>query len=492
MRGPGRHTMRVNLDMNEYYAPRIINPVKIKQVLIFSANEEIQKAKKTLKSNMPWVKVQIFKEPSSVIGFKSEEAAVLICDDTALNLLDTDKLKRNNPDLVVALLSSLESIQCAPTVISAQKYPFTRKSDLMFAVNRKDCTPPKIVAAVVRSAADLLNIHKYSRARRYIILVVDDEPRWTTQFLPILYDTIGQRAAVKVTRTYEETLQFLFGVEEEGKIDGTNYRSQGYGDDVVCLITDIYFPRGKESRIDSGTDLIRMVNKYYPRFPKIVASKASQADGLKSTAFLMPKGDPGSLQTLREFIQDFTGMGDFLVCSKSGRELYRLKSLQEMLSVFKKAEKPTKLGEQLRSILEESGKRDNFSTWLYMHGFRELADRILPMRAKGRRLVSLLKKLFEEELERVESAPLVLHGKEIFDLPQLLAALKTVPPSKLQDYSDNDVFSTWLDRKGYPELAEEIRPVHGSGQRLERILVEKVEKWLNLYRQVEFRNRNQA
>ena len=469
---------------NDYYAPRVINPVKMKHVLIFSANEEVQKAKKTIKSNMPWVEVEILKDPGSVFKFEFEGAAVLICDDTALNLLDVARLKRSNPDLVVTLLSSLESIQCAPTVVSAQKYPFTQKADLVFAVNRKDCTPPKIITSVVRSAEDHLNINKYSQARRYIILVVDDEPRWTSQFLPILYDIIGQRAAVKLTRTYEETLQFLFGVSEEEKIDKAHYRSQGYGDDVVCLITDIYFPRGTDSRSDSGTELVRVVDKYYPRFPKIIASKASQADDFKSTAFLMPKGDPGSLQTLQEYIQDYTGMGDFLICNKSGRELYRLKTLQEMLSVFKKAEKSTKRGEELRIVLEKSGDRDSFSTWLYMHGFKQLADRILPMRAKGRRLVSLLKNLFDEEIERMQAIPLVLHGKEIFDLPQLLDAIRAIPPAKLQDYSDKDVFSTWLDRRGYSELAEEIRPVHGSGQRLERILVEKIEKWLERYRLV--------
>jgi hypothetical protein len=474
--------MKEFAEKNAYYVPRVINPVKIKRILIFSANEEVQKAKKTLRSNLPWAEVQTFSDPGSVAECRMQEAAVLICDDTALNLLDTKSLRKHNPDLVVALLSSLESIQCAPTVVSVDRYPFTRRADLIFAVNRKECAPSRIVTAVVRSAEDHLNICKYSQARRYIILVVDDEPRWTTQFLPVLYDIIGQRAAVKVTRTYEETLRFLFGVEEEAEIDDHHYRSQGCGDDVVCLISDIFFPRGRESRSDSGTELVRVVDRYYPRFPKIIASKASQADDLKSTAFLMPKGDPGSLQTLQEFIQDFTGMGDFLVCSESGRELYRAKNLRDLLEIFKKAEKSTKRGEQLRHILEESGERDNFSTWLYMHGFKELANKILPMRAHGRRLVSLLKGLFEEEVARVDATPLVVHGKEIYSLPQLLDVIRTVPPAKLQDYSDNDVFSAWLDRKGYSELAEEIRPFHGSGQRLERTLAEKVEKWIKIYR----------
>jgi hypothetical protein len=40
-----------------------------------------------------------------------------------------------------------------------------------------------------------------------------------------------------------------------------------------------------------------------------------------------------------------------------------------------------------------------------------------------------------------------------------------------------------LDRKGYPELAEEIRPIHGSGEKLKEALKQSVSKWIALYEQ---------
>ncbi|MBN1221795.1 MAG: hypothetical protein JXB23_01010 [Candidatus Aminicenantes bacterium] len=473
--------MKDALNRNDSATPRVINPVKISQVFIFSALEELQKARQTLKKNMPWVKVKIFTDPMSVGRFQSEKPSVLLCDDTALNLLDTKAIKKNNPDLIVVLLSSIEMIHCSPTAVSVRKYPYTSKADLIFAVNKKDCAPNKIIASVVRSAEDHLNIEKYSKARRFIFLIVDDEPRWISQFLPVLYGIIGQRAAVKVTQTFEDTVNFLFGVEKEGRIGKTNYRKFGHGDDVVCLITDIFFPKGEDMRSESGTELIRLIDKYYPRFPKIIASKASEADDLKSTAFIMPKGDPGSLQTLRDFIEDYTGMGDFLVCKESGEELFRAKNIRELRDVLKMAEKDTDEGKELREILEGQGERDNFSTWLYMHGFKDLAKRILPIRIKGKRMVSYLREHFEEEIKRVESLPLVIEEKEIFSLRDLLKTLRTIPASKIQEYSDRDVFSNWLDRKGYPELAAEIRPIHGIGQRLENQLTETIEKWIPVY-----------
>ena len=466
---------------NKYFAPRVINPRKILHALIFSASEELQKASKTLKREMPWVDTQTIFSPVSVQRFHSNQAAVLICDDTAMNLIDSAALKQKNPDIMVALLTSMNSISCSPPAVSAEKYPYTAKADLIFSVNQKENAPQKIITSVVRNAEDHLNIDRYSQARRYIFLVVDDEPRWTSEFLPVLYDIIGQRAAVKVTRTYEESLEFLFGVSQEYKIDRSNYRSSGHGDDVVCLITDIFYPRDDSTRSDAGSDLIHLIDRYYPRFPKIIASKARQADDLKSTAFLLPKGDPGSLVTLRHFIHDFTGMGDFLIFDKSGRELYRLKNIREMLAVLKKAEKDTKTGKDLREILEQYGERDNFSTWLYMHGYKDLADKLLPMRVKGRRLVNLLRSQFEAEIAGVDATPLEIDGAEIFTLPELLEALRHTSPAKLQEYSASDMFSTWLDRKGYTELAEELRPIHGSGARLEKRLLEKIEIWLENY-----------
>jgi hypothetical protein len=72
-------------------------------------------------------------------------------------------------------------------------------------------------------------------------------------------------------------------------------------------------------------------------------------------------------------------------------------------------------------------------------------------------------------------------GKKVFNLPDLLAALRSLAPEKIQPYSDNDIISSWLDRRGYPELAEELRPIHGSGTGLCQTLVEIVDKWIKVY-----------
>ncbi|GAF99683.1 unnamed protein product, partial [marine sediment metagenome] len=168
---------------------------------------------------MPWIKIRLMNDPLSASNYESKRATVFIFDDTALTLVDTDKIRRDNQDAVIILFSSLDFIQSSPPETAQQKYTYTSKADLVFAVSKGEFSPDNIISAAVRAAEDLINIKKYSKAKRYIFLIVDDEPRWFSQFLPVLYNIIGQRADVKITRTYEETLQFLFGVDKESKIN---------------------------------------------------------------------------------------------------------------------------------------------------------------------------------------------------------------------------------------------------------------------------------
>ena len=470
---------------NFSFSPRIINPKKIANVILFSADEKVRKSGKVLKKEMPWINCTVLSDPISVSNFFSERATVFVLDDTSMTFVDSKKIQENNKDAVVILLSSNDQIHRSSPSVALEKFPYTGDADLIFAFNQTKYIPNHIITSVVRCAEDLLNIEHYSQERRFIFLIVDDEPRWFSQFLPALYDIIGQRADVKVTRTYEETLQFLFGVEHESDIDKNHYLNHGHGDDVVCLITDVFYPRGQEQRSHAGVDLIKLVNIYYPRIPTIIASKAKEAEDLKDMAFVLPKGDPGSIETLRDYIYDHTGIGDFLVKDKGGKELYRAKHITDMYEIIKRAQRDTTEASQLRSILENYGRKDSFSTWLYMHGFRELGDRLRPMHIFGQEMISVLKDQLKKEMLRMEKTPIIIDDTEVFDLSGLLDTLRNADPSTIQPLSDSDTFSTWLDCKSYPELAEELRPIHGSGKRLSLKIAGIVEKWIKIYAEKE-------
>ncbi len=465
------------------FVPRIINPVRIRRVLFFTGEAELRQSKRVLEENMPWLRVEILSDPMSAAQAASEEAAVFLCDDAGLAVLDGDTIRRRNPNAVLVLLSYQSFIQCSPPQVARQRYPYAAKADLVFAVNQSDFPPQRIIPSVVRAAEDLLNIRKYSRARRFIFHIVDDEPRWFSQFLPVLYGIIGQRADIMITRTYEETLHFLFGVDDESRILPHEYQSRGKGDDIVCLIADIFLPRGSDLQSSSGLDLIHVINKFYPRIPIVIASKAPEARELKDVGFILPKGDPDSLERLREHILNRTGLGDFLIYDSAGRELRRASNIYGICQLLLDAEQDTGQGRELREILERYGDDDRFSTWLYMHSYPELGNRLRPQRSRGRRLMTLLKRNFQSEIARMGRTPLLLGDRKIFTLDHLLDAILDLDPETIQSYSDNDILSCWLDRQGYPELAEELRPIHGSGVGLSRTLTQTIEKWIRLYKE---------
>lgn len=464
------------------YAPRIINPVRFARAVIFAGDEDVRSAGQELAHRMPWTEVETAADPLALGRFASGQAAAFIFDDTGLIAADTDRLRSADEDRVVLLLSANDVIHRSPPAVMKARYPYTAKADLIFAVDRAEFVPRRTIVPALRCAEDLLNIRKYSKERRFIFLIVDDEPLWFSQFLPVLYDIIGQRADVMIARTYEEALLFLFGVDTESRIDPSRFLARGHGDDVIGLITDLYFPKGGDMDSPAGRELIALVKKFYPRIPVIVASRAKEAGALKGSALVLPKGDPGSLETLKDYIHDFAGMGDLVIRNPGGSEVRRLRDIFQLRELLAEAGQNTARGAKLRKSLEFCAEKDAFSTWFYMHGFRTPGDILRPRRDRGYELVQKLASVIDADLERIRSTPLIIEGERVFDLRDLLKALRKVDPRAIQPLSDNDVFSTWLDCKAYPEVAEEFRPIHGSGEKLREALADAVEKWIGLYR----------
>jgi hypothetical protein len=464
------------------FIPRVINPIKIQHAVIFAGETLIREAASLLIEDIPWLNIDICHDPGTVSRFTVDGPSVFIFDDTALPLVDTDMILENNTNAVIVLLSANPYIQCSPPAPALEKYPYTGKADLVFAYDTAECVPRIVITPVVRAAEDLINIRSSSPdVRRFIFLVVDDEPRWLSQFLPVLYSIIAQRADVMVTRTYEETLKFLFATESESEIDLEVMRTRGQARDVVFLITDIFFPRGDEPESEAGRDLIRLINQHYPRIPIVIASKAEEAESFGDRAFLLPKGDPGSLEELSNHIRDFSGMGDFLIRNRAGEVLHRIKNIHGLYQLVLEAEKDTPEGRELREIIESYAEKDRFSTWLYMHSYRELGDRLRPRHTRGKELISLLKHDFKQQIDLLKSTPLVMGDDRIHSISDMLQVLRSADEHVIQPLSDNDVLSSWLDRQAYSELAEELRPIHGSGRELTRTLIDVIERWQKYY-----------
>ncbi len=438
---------------------RVLNPQRIDRVFVLAANEEIRSAAEVVDQRLAYCEVTILSDPSELATRLHAQTFVLFVDEGGMVFLDQDEFKAANPFGTVVLLSSDIRVGAAPTQTEIEQVcPLAKQADLIFYVNDGDCRPTKVLPALVRYVEDKHNIEYHKRARRFIFLVVDDEVRWFSQFLPVLYRIIGQRASVMLARTFEQAREVV----------------HDHGSDTVCLITDMLFPKNGVVSAEAGRELVLLTKQRHPRIPIIIASKEDRGRSLENVALILPKGDPGAVETLDQYVHDFTGLGDFLfyVEGKLWRRVSKLSELREAV-----ADAPVEM-------IDEYAAKDYFSTWLYMHGFRRVADFLRLRRDHGDALREVLLAVLDEQLAIVAEQELVLVNrrnetvarvKNVEDLAQIF---EEVDDETLTAYSADDVFSMWAMIKGCPRLADQLRPIQGEGQPLRDELREVLRLWL--------------
>lgn len=437
---------------------RVLNPHKIDHVFIFAADERIRDAGRELERQLPFGEVTLLADPARLTSAILEQAFVLFVDEGALPFVDRAEFKRANRFGTIILLSSNLRVGAAPTQAEIEEVcPLANRADLVFYVNGGDCSPLKVMPSFVRFVEDSHNIEYHKRAKRFIFLVVDDELRWFSQFLPLLYRIIGRRADVMLARTYEEAERLM----------------EQHGSDVVCLITDLMFPKGGVVSAAAGHELVVQTKRRHPRIPIIIASQEERSRSLAHLALVLPKGDPGAIETLDQYVHDFTGMGDFLFYD--GHVLWRRAStLAELRDAVAAA--PI-------AMLEEYAGKDYFSTWLYMHGFRRIADFLRARRDHGDELRQVLLDVLDEQLQVLPEQELILVDKEnqplarARDVEDLLALFQKTDAETLTVYGADEAFSMWAMVKGYPQLADELRQIVGKGEALRKQVIATLRRW---------------
>jgi len=235
----------------------------------------------------------------------------------------------------------------------------------------------RVLLAIVKSIEDERNVaHDTGRMGVPAILVVEDNIRFYSSFLPVIYAELmrhtqtliseGLNLSQKMLRMRARPKILLCETFEEAWAHFEAYR-----DNILGILSDFEFPR--EGRIDrsAGTQLAEHVRCVRPDVPIVLQSSIpenqAQADRLHADFLL--KGSPMLLHRLRQVLVDLFGFGDFVFRTPDGTEIDRARDL------------PT-LVEKLRSVPAESigfhGERNHFSMWLKARTEFALADKLRP------------------------------------------------------------------------------------------------------------------
>jgi CheY-like chemotaxis protein len=235
----------------------------------------------------------------------------------------------------------------------------------------------KILLAIVKYIEDRRNLaHDTGQVGVPAIVVVEDNVRYYSSFLPVIYSELmhhaqnlmpeGLNLAHKLTRirarpkillceTYEEAWGFI----------------ALYPDEILGVISDIEFPRDGALDREAGLELARQVRALRHDIPIMLQSSLPENEELarqEGASFLL-KDSPVLLHQLREFMANGFGFGDFVFRLPDGTEVDRAPDLQSMV-------------DKVRTVPAECvayhASGNHFSRWLKTRTEFALAETLRP------------------------------------------------------------------------------------------------------------------
>ena len=240
----------------------------------------------------------------------------------------------------------------------------------------------RILIAIVKYVEDKRNVLHDTRAMGVpVLLVVEDNIRYYSSFLPVLYTELIKQSR-RVIQEGINVAHKLVRMQARPKILlASNFEEaaqlvQGYRDYLFGLVSDVEFPWEGKLNPDAGFELARMMKSLVPDVPVVLQTSRTEfrprahAEGYS----FLRKRSPTLLKDLRRILTDYFGFGDFVFRMPDQRvpeqsEVGRAKDLNE-------------LEEQLQNIPADSlmyhAQRNHFSHWLMARTEFALAAKLRP------------------------------------------------------------------------------------------------------------------
>jgi CheY-like chemotaxis protein len=237
----------------------------------------------------------------------------------------------------------------------------------------------RILISIVKYVEDLRNAgHDTQVMSVPVILVVEDNIRYYSSFLPVIYTELlsqsrrliseGLNAAHKLVRLRARPKILLASNYEDAAAYVMQYRPY-----LLAVVSDVEFPREGRIMPETGFELARMIGAVVPDVPIVLQSSRTEYLERARTEGLsfLQKRSPTLLGDLRRFFMEHVGFGDFVFRRADGSEVARAADLNQLET-------------QLRAVPDESieyhAERNHFSHWLMARTEFALAQKLRPRR----------------------------------------------------------------------------------------------------------------
>ncbi|MBI3490423.1 MAG: histidine kinase [Acidobacteria bacterium] len=247
-----------------------------------------------------------------------------------------------------------------------------------------------LVPAIVKYIEDRRNVaHDTGVLGVQAILVIEDNVRYYSSFLPTIYTELmhhahnlvpeGVNLLHKLMRLQAQPKILLCGSYEEAWQDFDRY-----DENILGVISDIEFPRGGVVARDAGLDFARRVRERQPDVPVMLQSSRAENQTLARSAgaAFLQKGSPTLLQQLRRFMVEQLGFGDFVFSMPDGREVGRAHDLRELEALLASAP---------AECVAYHAERNHFSKWFKARTEFALAHEVRPRKVSDFQTVDHLR-----------------------------------------------------------------------------------------------------
>lgn len=235
----------------------------------------------------------------------------------------------------------------------------------------------RIIIAIIKFLEDRLNVeHDTQTVGVQSIIVIEDNVKYYSSFLPIIYTEILKQSQRLISEGIDLGHKFLRMRASPKILLCSTYEEawayyKRYKKFLLGIISDVDFPRKGVQDPRAGIDLVKTVRGEKPDLPILLFSNVQENQQIAEdigVSFVL-KESPMLLQELQQFMVYHFSFGDFIFRMPDGTEVGRasdMKSLEEMLRV----------------VPEESVRyhadRNHFSSWLKARTEFWLADKIRP------------------------------------------------------------------------------------------------------------------
>lgn len=307
------------------------------------------------------------------------------------------RLNSRHYDLIIIMVGVEKESQLALCKKIKEKYPFipvflllNNATDVPFVKRQRKLGVPfdsffvwmgesNVFFTMVNLLEDKVNADNDTRKGLIrIILLVEDSAKYYSNYLPLLYRLVMEQTRSLIEDVSSDELYKILKLKARPKILlASDYESaldiyRKYRDNLLCIISDMRFPRNGRKNDTAGYDLIRQIKKDLPNLPAVLQSSdpVNSKLAFELKAIFINKNSESLLQDLKSFINYYLGFGSFVYRDKKGGQIAIAKSMKEFEEILQTVPEDS---------LQYHAMRNHFSLWLMARGEVKIAKMISPM-----------------------------------------------------------------------------------------------------------------